>query len=377
MSKADDRKKLDELRAAIDAVDDELLALIRKRAALAAEVGAYKENQGDGPYYVPSREAEIIRRLLARNDGSIPDAALHGIFREIIGACLALEHPLTVTYLGPEGTFTHMAATRQFGSAASYHACKSLSDVFDDVESGRAAYGVVPVENAFEGAVTHTLDLFVDRDVSICAEILLGIHHYLLSHATQLEDVDVVLSHPQALGQCRKWLQSHMPGVQQLEVASTARAAEMIAQVKNGEMSDVDWNWRRMAAIGSLAVAERWELPVLREHIEDYPDNTTRFLVIGAHDSPPSGEDKTALILSIKDEPGALHALLGPFSKRGIGLSRIASRPSKKKLWEYVFFVDLEGHRTDANVQAALDEVLAMPGGYVKVLGSYPVSRPL
>lgn len=361
MSKSTPRE-LEELRRKIDAIDDKLLALIGERARLAARIGACKNDRGDAAYYVPSREAEIIRRLIDKNDGGIPDDAVHGIFREIIGACLGLEQALTVAYLGPEGTFTHMAASRQFGSTASYIACLSLDEVFDEVEAGRAGYGVVPVENAFEGAVTHTLDLFVDREVSICAEVQLTVHHHLLTRAAKLKAVKVLASHPQALAQCRQWVQRQLPWVRVVETASTAEAAEMAA-------ADSE-----LAAIGSMAVAERLALPAICRNIEDYHDNTTRFLVIGKHDSPPSGNDKTALILSIKDRPGALHELLAPFAKRRIGLSRIESRPSKKKLWEYVFFVDAQGHRTDANLAAALDEVRALPAAYLKVLGSYPVS---
>jgi len=365
MSTKDEKRSLDALRAAIDGVDDELFALIRKRAGLASEVGAHKANQGLAPFYVPSREAEIIRRLLDGNDSNIPDPALHGIFREIIGACLALEHPLTVAYLGPEGTFTHTAASRQFGSSAQYIACPNFDEVFDEVEAGRATYGVVPVENAFEGAVTHTLDLFVDRDVSICAEVLLAIHEHLLGHAEQLENIKRLASHPQPLGQCRKWLQAHLPWAEIVETSSTAKAAELAA-------TDTE-----LAAIASEAVAERLGLPILHRNIEDYHENTTRFLVIGQHDSPPSGEDKTAVIMSVKDRPGALHALLKPFAARGIGLSRIESRPSKKKMWEYVFFVDAQGHKSDAMVADALAELEGLPGAYLKVLGSYPVSRQL
>jgi len=365
VTKKDKSAVLDKLRAAIDAVDDELLALIEKRAELAAAVGTHKEHQGDGPYYVPSREADIIRRLLAGSNGRIPEAALHGIFREIIGACLSLESPQSIAYLGPEGTFTHAASTRQFGSAAHYLACKSLDEVFDEVESGRANYGVVPVENAFEGAVTSTLDLFADCEVFICAEVLLQIHHHLLTQAGSLDEVDVVLSHAQALAQCKKWLQANMPGAGLREAESTARAA--------GEVKDADTT----AAIASREIAEKLNLPILRENIEDHHGNTTRFLVIGQHDSPPSGDDKTALVMSMPDRPGALHALLEPFSRRSIGLSRIESRPSRKKMWEYVFFVDLHGHRNDTKVAEALDEIRNMPGAYLKVLGSYPVSSNL
>ncbi len=365
MSDKERMRELARLRAAIDAVDDELLALLARRAELAAEVGRVKDNGGDTPYYVPSREAEIIRRILARNDGPIPDAAMHGIFREIIGACLTLEQPLSVAFLGPESTFTHVAARKQFGAGARYVACRNFDEIFDEVESARVTYGVVPVENAFEGAVTHTLDLFVDHQVSICAEVLLGIHHHLLTRETRLEDVRVVYSKAEALGQCRGWLQAHLAHARLEAVESTAAAAERAA------------NEAGSAAIASLQTAERLAMPVLVENIEDHHDNITRFLVIGQHDSPPSGRDKTAIVMSAPDRPGALHDLLEPFHQRNIGLTRIESRPTRRRMWEYVFFADLQGHRTDAVVAEALAAVRAMPDSFLKVLGSYPVAEPL
>jgi len=378
-------KKLTVLRQAIDAVDDELLELIRKRARLAGQVGEAKQDSADAPFYVPSREASIIRRMLARNaeaatsahESKIPDEAIHGIYREIIGACLALEHPMTIAYLGPEGTFSHTAASRQFGSTAKYLACSTLEQVFDEVESGRATYGVVPVENAFEGAVTPTLDLFADmeRDVFICAEVQLSIHHHLFTYAESLADIDVVMSHPQPLGQCRGWLSEHLPNVQLMEASSTIRAAQIVDEAKAAASPTLDW--RRCAVVGPYSIVDRAGLPLLQRNIEDFHDNTTRFFVIGQHDSPASGEDKTSLVMSIRDEPGALHHLISAFADRGIGLTRIESRPSKKKLWEYVFFADIQGHRDDKAVAGAIAEIQAKPGGFIKVLGSYPVSKPL
>ncbi len=376
---------LDELREAIDAVDDEMLSLLHKRAALAATVGERKVNQGNAPFYVPSREAKIIRRLLARHSDAaehshmtkIPDEAIHGIFREVIGACLALEHPMTIAYLGPEGTFTHTAATRQFGATANYMACKNFDAIFDAVESGRATYGVVPVENAFEGAVTHTLDLFADmeREIYICAEVQLSIHHHLFSHADSPDEIEMVISHPQPLAQCRKWLQEHLPNASMMEVDSTVRAARMIEEAKESGNGSLDW--QHAAAVGPYAIVDQTSLPLMQKNIEDHHDNTTRFLVIGQHDSPASGEDKTALVMSVKDEPGALHNLIQSFSSRNIGLTRIESRPSKKKLWEYLFFVDIQGHRDHEDVAAAIKEIGDKTGSFIKILGSYPVSRKL
>ena len=377
-------QKLNGLREAIDAVDDELLELIQRRARLASEVGEQKQNRGNAPFYVPSREAAIIRRLLARNaeaaaashEAKIPDEAIHGIYREIIGACLAMEHPMTIAYLGPEGTFTHTAATRQFGATANYLACNNLEIVFDEVESGRATYGVVPVENAFEGAVTHTLDLFADleREVYICAEVQLSIHHHLFTYAESLDRIETVLSHPQPLAQCRHWLQAHLPRARLQETSSTVSAGQMLAEAKRTGEGAIDW--QSAAAIGPYAMVDHTDIPLLERNIEDFHDNRTRFLVIGRHDSPPSGEDKTGLVMSVRDEPGALNRLLSAFASRDIGMTRIESRPSKKKLWEYVFFIDVHGHRDDESVAAAIAEIEAS-GAFVKVLGSYPVSRSL
>ncbi len=378
MGKSIENMNLDELRTAIDEVDDEVLSLIHKRAALASAVGERKVSQPGAPFYVPSREASIIRRLLKRNaeaasashGAKIPDEAIHGIYRGIIGACLALEHPMTIAYLGPEGTFSHTAAQRQFGETAVYMACPNLSQVFEEVEAGRATYGVVPIENAFEGAVNDTHDKFADfdLDLSICAEIQLSIHHQLLSLCENLADIEVVYSHPQALGQCKSWLAAHLPTAQLCEVESTAKGAEI---VKNGQGMTAN-----AAAVASMSMAEKKELPVLAANIEDHHHNTTRFFVIGQHDSPASGEDKTGLVIAVKDVPGALHGLVKPFAERDMGLTRIESRPSKKKLWEYVFFVDVQGHRDEQKMSDAIAEVEAL-GASVKVLGSYPVSRKL
>ncbi len=365
MSNPENDKAMGKLRQGIDAIDDQIFDLIRQRAELAARIGSRKQAGGNAPFYVPSREAEIIRRLLAKNHGIIPDAALHGIFREIIGACLTLEQPLSIAYLGPESTFTHVAARKQFGSTAHYIACKNFDEIFDEVESGRVTYGVVPVENAFEGAVTHTLDLFVDHDVSICAEVLLGIHHHLLASTGNPEDISVVYTKAEVLGQCRQWLQSHLPHARLEATDSTAAAAEHIGHQAHA------------AAIASLETAERLGLNVLKENIEDHHGNITRFLVIGQHDSPPSGKDKTALVMSTPDRPGALHDLLDPFQQRDIGLTRIESRPSKRKMWEYVFFVDLQGHRNNKKIMAALDDIRILPDSFLKILGSYPVAERL
>jgi len=374
---------LDDLRMAIDAVDDNLLDLLQRRVQLAAEVGMRKQGAENAPFYVPSREAAIIRRLLARSHAAstdqiqIPDAAVHGVFREVIGACLALEHPMTIAYLGPEGTFSHTAATRQFGATATYHPCANFGQIFDVVARGQVSYGVVPVENALEGAVTNTLDLLSASDcrVQICAEVQLGIHHHLFGYAESLAEIRQVISHPQPLAQCRGWLEMNLPQAQWLESDSTVEGAQRIVAAKEGRENGIDW--RHVAAIGPFGLVDVTDLNLMQRNIEDQRDNTTRFYVIGSHDSPPSGEDKTALMLSVRDEPGALYSVIRPFAKRDIGLFRIESRPSRKQLWQYLFFIDIAGHRSDALVADALAEIAAMPAALVRVLGSYPVSRPL
>jgi len=362
---------LAELRAAIDAIDDELLRLIQKRAELAAEVGRHKRTKKDAPFYVPSREAEIVRRILARHRRlaqglhapRLPDEAVHAIFRQIIGACLALEHPLTVAYLGPDGTFSSEAARRHFGNTGVFHACSSLEEVFDEVCSGRASYGVVPVENAFEGSVGRTLDLLAEMDegVRICAEVMLGIRHQLLSVSDTLAAVERVYSHPQALAQCRRWLDAHLPQAVRVDVASTAAAAERAK--REGPQA---------AAIAPLSVAERLGMNVLAANIEDQHGNTTRFFVLGPHDARPSGDDRTTLLASVRDEPGALFELLRPFAERGVSLSKIESRPSRRRPWEYIFFIDAEGHRDQPPLCDALAELERRPGVQLRVLGSYP-----
>ncbi|MDQ6973477.1 MAG: prephenate dehydratase [Mariprofundaceae bacterium] len=377
MKKMIQQMNLDDLRTAIDNVDDQVLELIQHRSELAAAVGERKISQANAPFYVPSREASIIRRLLDRhrekaNRGhvaNIPDEAIHGIYRGIIGACLALEHPMTIAFLGPEGTFSHTAAQRQFGQTAQYLPCPNLNRVFEEVEAGRATYGVVPVENAFEGAVHDTHDQFADNHMNllICAEIQLSIHHQLLSACTDMQDIQAVYSHPQALGQCKAWLAAHLPHANICDVESTAKGAKIVQE---------DAAQPHTAAIASMVMAEKLGLPVLAANIEDHHHNTTRFFVIGQHDSPPSGEDKTGLVVTIKDEPGALYNLIKPFAARNLDLTRIESRPSKKKLWEYVFFIDILGHRDDQDVTKAIGDVQSM-GATVKILGSYPVSRKL
>ncbi len=354
-------RSLGELRKQIDAVDDQILELLNRRARVVLEVGHAKAGQ-QKEFYVPSREQEIYARLAAANPGPFPTEALRRVFREIISASLSLEQPLKVAFLGPQATFTHAAALQQFGLSAQLVPQKSIPAVFDEVLRERADYGVVPVENSNEGVVSHTLDMFMESDLKIIAEVLLEISHDLLSHSGRMEDVRKVVSHPQALGQCRKWLEEHLPDVPLVDVASTALAAQMAAEDGTA------------AAVASSMAATLYDLQVVQHKIEDNPHNFTRFLVIGRKMPERSGRDKTSIMFSVKDEPGILYRMLEPFSKRSLNLSKIESRPLKKKAWEYIFFLDMEGHVADENVRLALEEMKDYCQ-FLKVLGSYPRAR--
>jgi len=354
-------KKLDSLRRRIDEVDDRILDLLNQRAKVVIEVGKAKSGSRRD-FYVPNREQAIYRRLAGGNPGPFPTEAIRRVFREIISASLSLEQPMKVAFLGPPATFTHAAAMQQFGLSAQLVPEKSIAVVFDEVLRGRADYGVVPVENSNEGVVSHTLDMFMELDLQINAEILLEISHDLLSRSGDLRQVRKVVSHPQALAQCRKWLEENLPDIPLVDVASTALAARMVAEDDSA------------AAIASQMAASLYDLQVARRKIEDNPNNFTRFLVIGRKTPAPSGRDKTSIMFSVRDEPGILYRMLEPFSKRGINLSKIESRPFKKKAWEYIFFLDMEGHIQDRTISEAVEELR----GYctvLKVLGSYPKAK--
>lgn len=352
------KKELQALREQINAVDDALLTLLNERATLALGVGKLKQRY-ESPYYVPQRERALIERLQQQNAGPFPTAALPLVFREIVSASLALENPLTVAFLGPQSTFTHLAATRQFGGSALLRACPHIGDVFLQVERGQADFGVVPVENSSEGVVSHTLDEFVQSDIKISAEIVMDINLFLLSHAASLDDVETIYSHPQASGQCRKFLAQHLPAVPLVDVESTARAAQMVREEP------------RAAAIASQLAAEMYRIPVLRARIEDVTDNMTRFLILGKGVPEPSGNDRTSILFSLGDGPGSLFAILKPFNDLRLNLTKIESRPSREKRWDYIFFVDLDGHITDDVVAEAVDRLHASCR-LVKHLGSYP-----
>lgn len=347
------------LRRSIDDLDDRLLELLNERARLVREVAAQKERLSV-PFYVPSREREIIERLAARNEGPFPSTAIRPVFQEIFSACLSLESTIRVAYLGPEATFTHMAVQRQFGLSARTVPSGTISGVFEAVERGVAEFGVVPVENSTEGVVNHTLDNFVDSALKISAEIALEISQCLLARpGLSLGKIERVYSHAQALAQCKRWLSENLPRVAMVEAASTADAARLARDDAEG------------AAIGSEMAARLYELEVNRRQIQDLAQNITRFLVIGQQQAEPTGRDKTSVLLVLGDQPGVLFRVLAPFADNGVNLTKIESRPSRKRPFEYVFFVDVDGHVTDARIQRAL-EAATLTSETVKVLGSYP-----
>ena len=351
---------LDDWRSRINDLDNQILQLLTQRAEAALQIGDLKRRQ-DAPSYAPEREAEILRRLTALNAGPLAAETITAIWREILSGCRALESVLTVAYLGPQATFTHRAALHQFGGAAGYRAARSIGEVFDDVERARAEFGVVPVENSTEGAVNMTFDRLTVSDALICGELRLDVTQHLLSRAVELSEIKRVISHPQALAQCRGWLAEHLPDVPTEEMLSTAAAAELAA-------SDAT-----VAAIASELAARFYGVPVLRARIEDNPHNSTRFLVVGRRPIGPTGRDKTSVCFAMKNEPGALYRILEPLARAGINLTKIESRPAKQGSWEYVIFVDLEGHRDTLQVASALREIAGRTL-FLKILGSYPAA---
>ncbi len=352
------------LRGDIDRVDDEILELLNERARLVAQVAALKERM-QVPFYVPSRERAIVERLAALNQGPFPQEAIRPVFQEIFSACLSLEKTVRVAYLGPEATFTHMAVKRQFGLSARAIPMGTIGAVFEEVARGGADFGVVPVENSTEGVVNHTLDTFLGSDLKISAEIVLEVNHCLLVRTgLDLAGVDRVYSHPQALAQCRSWLSTNLPRAVVVEAASTSEAARLARDDARG------------AAVASEMAAKLYDLSVARRNLADIKHNVTRFLVIGEKQAEPTGRDRTSVLAEIADEPGVLFKVLEPFARRGVNMSKIESRPSRRRPWEYVFFIDVDGHQRDAAVAAAIDEVR---GGTIslKVLGSYPKAESL
>lgn len=351
---------LDDWRSRINDLDEEILELLSQRGTAALRIGELKRDK-DLPYFIPEREAQILDRLEARNPGPLSPDAIRAIWREILSASLALEHPLPVVYLGPPGTFAHQAASRRFGSSARFRPVRTIVEVFDEVERERAEFGVVPVENSTEGAVNVTLDRLIDCDVIITGEVTLDITHHLLSRAEDLGEIKVVCSHPQALAQCRGWLADHLPDAATEETSSTSAAVERAREDAT------------MAAVASEMAAHLYAVPIRRRRIEDNATNSTRFLLIGRRPIAPTGRDKTSILFSMKNEPGVLYSILQPFAARRLNLTKIESRPTKRRPWEYVNFVDFEGHRDTEDVRAVLAEIRERCQ-FLKVLGSYPVA---
>ena len=350
--------RLKELRAEIDRLDDEILSLLNRRAQAVIEVGKIKSDR-NLRFYVPEREVEILRRISAGNPGPFPNDALKAVYREIISASLALEKPLSVAFLGPRATFTHLACLKHFGESADYVPQINVSEVFDAVERGVADFGVVPIENSSEGIVSNTLDMFVDHSLLICGEILVEVAHDLLSVTGDIEHVKKVYSHPHAIAQCRGWLERNLRSVPVFDVESTGRAAELAADDPSA------------AAIAGEAAAKIYGLKSIRKRIQDNTNNVTRFIIIGKIAPKRTGNDKTSILFAARDEVGALHLMLEPFAKHQVNLTKIESRPVKTKAWEYLFFLDMEGHISADSVAAAVDE-LRMRAQYLKILGSYP-----
>lgn len=359
-------KTLAELREDIDALDGQLLALISARARLAQQAAAIKNSAGgEAGFYRPEREARILDRIIRRNrdnGGPLPGEEIARLFREIMSACLALEQPLNIAYLGPAGTFTQTAALKHFGHSVQTSAFGGIAQIFREVEAGACHYGVVPVENSIEGAVNQTLDMLHHSNLLICGEVELRIHHHLFSRHAKLSRIRRIYSHQQSLAQCRSWLAQHLPGAERVAVASNAEAAR-IAAAEGGRDG--------VAAIAGETAGELHQLTQLAANIEDRPDNTTRFLVIGRAPCPPSGRDKTSLIFSTANRPGALHRMLNCFAENQVSMTRIESRPSRREMWDYVFFADIEGHVEDAPVKQALEDLKAR-AALLKLLGSYP-----
>jgi len=362
MSDREDRpdERLQGVRARIDDIDRRILALVNERAGCAEEVAGIKRAAGEQANFSrPEREAQLLRELAGANQGPLDNAAVTRIFREIISGCLALEQPMRVAFLGPEGTFTHAAVFKHFGRSIEARPMGAIDEVFRDVTAGTSHFGVVPVENSTEGMVSHTLDLFMHSSLRICGEVLLRVHHHLVSAGGNRDGIDTVYSHQQSFAQCREWLDANLPVAQRVSVSSNAEAARRAAEEP------------RSAAIAPSMAAEIYGLEMLAERIEDEPDNTTRFLVIGDHEVPPSGDDKTSLLISARNRPGALFHLIKPLADHGIDMTRLESRPTRGRLWEYVFFVDIRGHADSDEVRPALD-ALADEAALCRVLGAYP-----
>ena len=362
--KADEPAKPDlaQVRQQIDGIDQQIQALIAERARWAHQVGKAKGKLAAAvDYYRPEREAQVLRRVVDRNDGPLSDDVLVRLFREVMSACLAQQEPLKIGYLGPEGTFSQQAVHKHFGHSAHGLPLGGIEEVFQEVAAGNADFGVVPVENSGQGTIQVTLDMFLTSPLRICGEVELRVHQYLLSRSGRIEDVERIFGHPQALAQTSGWLRTNLPGVEKLPVSSNAEGARRARQADDA------------AAIAGESAAVVYGLKKVAGPIEDRSDNTTRFLVIGRQPFPPSGNDRTSLLVFIRDRPGALYGVLEPLARRGISMNRIESRPEHGHKWQYAFFIDVTGHCDESPLKDALDEIGAQ-GDSVRVLGSYPVA---
>jgi chorismate mutase/prephenate dehydratase len=351
---------LSELRAKIDAIDEQILQLINQRASCAVEVAKTKIAQGEqGTFYRPDRESLVLRRIMGLNQGPLSDDTVAVFFRELMSACLALEKPLDVAFLGPEGTFSQQAVFKHFGNAVKAVSAATINEIFNMVENGNCQFGVVPVENSTEGVISHTLDRFLNSPLKICGEVEIRVHQNLMGLVNSLDEVTEVFSHQQSLAQCRQWLDRHLSNARCVAVSSNTEAARQASTNKQA------------VAIAGIVAAEIYKLNVIEKNIEDEPNNTTRFIIIGQQTSASTGNDKTSLVVSTGNQPGALHKILEPFAKFGIGMVNIESRPSRQGLWDYIFFIDIEGHNEDKNIAQALDTVKENVKMF-KLLGSYP-----
>ena len=353
---------LSDLRDRIDQLDSEILDKLNERARCALAVAEVKQRESDGEapvFYRPEREAQVLRRMTQLNEGPLSNDKISQVYRQIMSACLALEEPLKIAYLGPEGTFTQMAALKQFGDAVTGMPMVTVDDVFREVTSEACHYGVVPVENSSEGVINHTLDNFISSNLRICGEVEIRVHHHLMVSPDSEGDIERIYSHQQTLGQCRRWLNGHYPNVPRLTATSNAEAARQVNSETNS------------AAIAGEIAAEIYGLKIISRQIEDESDNTTRFIVVGREDIGPSGNDKTSIVVSTHNQPGALYKLLEPFHRHGVSLTSIETRPSRTGMWSYVFFIDFEGHRDDELIQRVLGEI-DDDALEVKMLGSYP-----
>jgi len=353
---------LEELRRKIDELDHQLVKLLNERARIVVEVGKLK-NKTDKPVYSPDREKEVLAKIVAANEGPLPDRCLVAIWRELMSGSFVLERTLRIGYLGPAGSFSHTAAMLKFGQSVEYEPLADIASIFEEVSKGHCDLGLAPVENTMGGGVIETLDALIDSDVKVCAEVLMAIHHNLLANCS-LEEIEKIYSKPEVFAQCRNWLSATFKGTQTIAVASTARAAQVAAEEP------------KTAAIGSSIAAELYGLNIICENIEDTANNVTRFLVISRQDAKPTGEDKTAILFSTAHKAGALADVLDVFKRYGINLTNIESRPSRKREWEYYFFVDFLGHRTDEHVREGLEES-RKHCLQLSVLGSFPRATEL